>query len=128
MHQDKGCRDYIMKEYARGFYTSAAWKKVSALYMTSKNYICERCGGSASICHHKRYITPRNINNPSITLNMDNLECLCQDCHNKEHKLKKSLPVFDDQGNMTGVKESADIEEFRKNLKLLEGLKTDLSD
>lgn len=117
-----------MKEYARGFYTSAAWRKISTLYMTKKNYICERCGGSASICHHKRYITPWNINDPSVTLNMDNLECLCQDCHNKEHKLKKSLPVFDENGNMTGVKESADIEEFRKNLKLLEGIKNNLSD
>ena len=38
-----------------------------------------------NIVHHKTYITEDNINNPDITLNWDNLECLCQTCHNKEH-------------------------------------------
>ena len=39
----------------------------------------------AKVVHHRTYLTPKNINDPSITLNWDNLEALCQDCHNKEH-------------------------------------------
>ncbi len=74
-----------MKEYARSFYKSKAWMKTQAAYMSSKNYICERCGGMAKIVHHKTYITPQNINDPNITLSWSNLEALCQDCHNKEH-------------------------------------------
>ena len=37
------------------------------------------------IVHHKSYIDANNIYNPEITLNFENLELLCLDCHNKEH-------------------------------------------
>lgn len=53
--------------------------------MKSRHYLCERCGEPAKICHHKEYLTPKNINNPEVTLSWYNLEALCQDCHNKEH-------------------------------------------
>ena len=92
-----------MKEYARGFYHSKEWKKASRLYMESRNYICERCGNVAAICHHKNYIKPNNINDPSITLNPDNLECLCQECHNREHFKKRANfngVAFDEKGNL----------------------------
>ena len=50
------------------FYHSKAWKDTSKAYMNSKFYICERCNNSATICHHKEYITIDNIDNPNITL------------------------------------------------------------
>lgn len=75
----------MAKDYAKGFYNSAAWKNAQAAFMESKNYLCERCGKPAVIVHHKTYITPSNINNPDITLNWGNLEALCQACHNDEH-------------------------------------------
>lgn len=103
-----------MKEYARSFYNSKAWRDISRLYMASKHYVCERCGGVASICHHKRYITPKNINDPAVTLSMDNLECLCQDCHNQEHSAKVCRAVFDENGNMTGARDSAEVKEYKK--------------
>ena len=74
-----------MKAWAEWFYKSKAWIKCRLAFMTGKFFICERCGGAATIAHHKLYLTPQNINDPSITLNWDNLESLCQDCHNKEH-------------------------------------------
>ena len=67
------------------FYRSAAWRRLSRVFLLSKNYICERCGQPAEIAHHRRYLTPRNINNPDISLNPDNLEALCMACHNAEH-------------------------------------------
>lgn len=103
-----------MKEYAKGFYKGKQWRKISRLYMSSRSYVCERCGGIGSICHHKTYITPANINNPEITLNFDNLECLCQDCHNREHMAKHSMAVFDGDGNMTGAVETMEIEEYKQ--------------
>ena len=39
--------------------------------------------------HHKIYLTPQNINDPAVTLAEDNLELLCQDCHNKEQDPSK---------------------------------------
>ena len=58
--------------------------------MKSRAYLCERCMQEgrykpAEIVHHKVYLTPENINNPAITLNWDNLEALCRDCHEAEH-------------------------------------------
>lgn len=110
-----------MKEYAERFYKGKAWQKVSRLYMTGQNYICERCGGVGVICHHKTYITPENISDPAITLNMDNLECLCQDCHNKEHKSSVSRAVFDDAGRMIGAEDSPELAEYREAVKIING-------
>lgn len=55
------------------------------------------------MAHHKVYITPTNINDPNITLNWDNLEALCQECHNKEHSAKAPVAdglMFDENGNL----------------------------
>lgn len=82
-----------MKEYARPFYTSDTWKKTRAAYIKSVNGLCERCKAAGEfipgkIVHHKKHITPKNIHDPRITLSFANLELLCDDCHNKEHKRK----------------------------------------
>lgn len=79
-----------MQDFARLFYKSPAWHKCRQGYIGYRQSIdggmCERCHKALGfIVHHKKYITPENINDPSITLNWDNLEYICQDCHNKEH-------------------------------------------
>lgn len=88
---------------ARAFYSSKAWIKCRDGYMRSQHYICERCGGVAVICHHKKYITPANIHDPEITLNWDNLEALCFDCHQREHFAASATReglMFDETGNL----------------------------
>ncbi|MEC2868909.1 HNH endonuclease [Bacillus bombysepticus] len=93
----------MAKDYAKSFYNSATWRKCKDGFMQSKHYLCERCGDIAVICHHKRYITPQNINNPNITLNWDNLEALCQTCHNQEHHSSEICAnglAFDSKGNL----------------------------
>ena len=82
-----------MKEYAKDFYKSAAWKRARQTVIKRANGLCERCRAAGLyrpgvIVHHKDYITPENIHNPGVTLSLDNLEYLCEDCHNKEHKAK----------------------------------------
>lgn len=56
------------------------------------------------IVHHKSYINESNIFNPEVTLNFDNLELLCLDCHNKEHltsnEFNPSGEVIDDGKNI----------------------------
>ncbi|AWK50482.1 HNH endonuclease [Clostridium beijerinckii] len=92
----------MAKEYAKSFYESSAWKKCRKGFMQSKHYICERCGGSAYITHHKQHITPTNINNLNIILNWDNLQALCLDCHNVVHGNNATVNgiSFDNEGNL----------------------------
>ena len=88
------------------FYHSPAWRRLSRAFLQSRYYICERCGKPAEIAHHKRYITPDNLSDPAITLNADNLQALCRDCHNAEHfsaggVILKGLR-FTDNGDIEG--------------------------
>lgn len=101
-----------MKPYAEAFYKSKAWRKVRRAYMESQHYICERCGKPAVICHHKKHITPKNIDDKEITLDFDNLEALCMDCHNKEHMARNGVCIFDENGNVIGER-SAELDEFK---------------
>lgn len=97
----------MAQEYAKAFYHSAAWIKCRNAYMASRNYICERCGGLAEICHHRAYITPQNINDPSVTLSWDNLEAVCRTCHQHEHFAEAEVCVeglrFDANGDLVPV-------------------------
>ena len=113
-----------MKDYDNSvFYHSKAWKRVSTAYMTSKSYICERCGKPAKICHHRKHLDGINVNDPTVALNFDNLEALCQDCHNKEHlSADRDLCQFDKDGNVTFVRESNETKQFNKERRKIDGL------
>ena len=39
--------------------------------------------------HHKVYLTPENIGDPTVTLDWSNLELVCRSCHDAEHELGK---------------------------------------
>src|SRR5690554_2460741 len=93
-----------MKPWARSFYKGKAWRKCRQAYFVSRHGICERCGDTGRIVHHKVYLTPENINDPDVSLNFNNLELLCHDCHNREH-FKKFSPTregleFDENGDL----------------------------
>ena len=92
-----------MREFARPFYTSGAWKLCRASYIASVHGLCERCGAGGFIVHHKTYLSEQNIHDPSVTLCHSNLELLCLDCHNEEHHGRKSLAKglrFDAEGQI----------------------------
>ena len=93
-----------MREFARKFYKSKQWQQCRASYITSVHGLCERCGAGGKIVHHKIYLDERNINDPHVTLAHENLELLCQECHNIEH-MSGGMPiagglVFDSFGNI----------------------------
>jgi hypothetical protein len=118
-----------MKDYDNSaFYHSAAWLKVSAAYMQSKHYICERCGKPAQICHHKIWLNGANINDPAIALSFDNLEALCIDCHNAEHGRKHSVTLFNKDGSIKGVKESQEAKDFERQRRKIDDLLTRLKE
>lgn len=87
-----------MKPYAEGFYKSKRWQECREAYAKSKGYLCERCKAKGIlkpgvIVHHKIHITQENINDPSVTLDWNNLMLLCRDCHAEVHKATKRFMV-----------------------------------
>lgn len=52
--------------------------------------VCAKCGGVFDISelrpHHKVELTLDNIDDVNVTLNPDNIEVLCHNCHNAAHK------------------------------------------
>jgi len=86
-------------EAVEAFYTSWAWRKCRKAYAKSKGNLCEKCLRRGRInpgtkeqpleTHHKIPLTDDNINDPSITLNWNNLELLCKACHDEEKEKKK---------------------------------------
>ena len=71
---------------AKKFYNSTAWKKCRTSYINSLvDGLCEHCQFNIGyIVDHIEEINIKNINNPMITLNHDNLQYLCLECHNKK--------------------------------------------
>lgn len=73
------------------FYASKAWRDLSFNLKLLSNGECNRCKQEVEnwehlIAHHKIRLTEENLNNPEISLNPANIEIICHDCHNKEHK------------------------------------------
>ena len=52
--------------------------------MRQENYKCARCGGLEVDVHHKTTLTEPNVNVFNDSMNLENLECLCSNCHNKK--------------------------------------------
>ena len=80
-----------MRDFAKQFYCSQAWKQCRAAYKQYRRGLCERCLAKGIytpgvIVHHKIHLTPDNIHDPNISLSFDNLQLLCRDCHAIEHK------------------------------------------
>ena len=95
-----------MKEFAKGFYKSQAWKRTQAAYKKQAGGLCERCKAKGlivpgEIVHHRIHLTPENIGDPNIALSVENLELLCRDCHAQEHTgIEKRFKV-DELGRVT---------------------------
>lgn len=87
--------------WAKKFYGSAAWQKCRQDYIQFRRGLCEECLRRGVITpgvevHHLQRITSENINDASVTLNFDNLELLCKECHYEAHRSKERYSVSRD--------------------------------
>ena len=92
-----------MREFAKSFYLSPAWRKTRAYIIKRDMGLCVRCGKPGEIVHHKVHLTPQNIDDPDISLSTDNLELLCRECHALEHQGEPCTAeglMFDEDGNL----------------------------
>lgn len=94
----------MAKEWAKPFYNSTAWKKLRMSYIAKVYGLCEWCGEPGYIVDHIKELTPDNINDPAVSLNENNLQYLCLECHNKKTFMRHSPTQyglkFDEDGNL----------------------------
>ncbi|MCO7126627.1 HNH endonuclease [Sporolactobacillus shoreicorticis] len=72
------------------FYQSSAWKKTRAYVIARANGLCEECLAKGYIKAGRvvDHVIPLK-ERWDLRLDVDNLKYLCQDCHNKKHKLNR---------------------------------------
>lgn len=84
-------------------YKTARWRKIRQLVMIRQGGICNRCDKPIEEIHHIIPLTDANYRDPIIAYSLENLEGLCQDCHNEETNPSVSIRDdvrFDKNGNM----------------------------
>ncbi|MBJ8113552.1 HNH endonuclease [Bacillus cereus group sp. N6] len=91
---------YKTKQQKRKFYDSGEWKRIREQVKRRDNYECQECKRNGSVrvdtneysesakrkkiglvVHHIKELE----HHPELALDMDNLETVCVNCHNKEH-------------------------------------------
>lgn len=90
------------------FYNSQRWRKLRQFIIIRAGGICEICNvEKASIADHIEEVTDDNVNDPNIVWNPDNLQAVCQDCHNRKHHGNGSAVadglMFDGDGNLIQI-------------------------
>ena len=73
------------------FYVSDAWVNFRLSLIAERGPTCQECGKIMAkpreiIGHHKTELTPENVQDAMISLNPDNVDLVCFDCHNVIHK------------------------------------------
>lgn len=85
-------------------YKSKRWQKLRQQKLLL-NPFCERClrkglFNAVNIIHHKEYVTDLNYEDDDVFFNINNLESLCIECHNKEHFEEEKEYYFDENGDL----------------------------
>lgn len=94
---------------AKKFYDSKAWRSCRASYIGKRRKIdgemCEMCKDKPGyIVDHIIEIDALNLHDPWITLNHDNLQYLCLECHNTKTFGLTNRVEFDTEGNILFIK------------------------
>lgn len=89
----------MAKPFSEKFYKTSVWRDCRNGYAAYRGHLCEGCLrrgilSHGEIVHHKIELTPENIDNPEITLNYNNLELLCRQCHAEVHDKRKKCRRF----------------------------------
>lgn len=95
----------MAKDFSKKFYHSGAWAQVRKAYFSKAGGLCEICLAQGKITqgeivHHKKELTPNNINDPRVSLSFDNLQLVCRDCHMKLHENRRRYIIGAD-GSVT---------------------------
>ncbi len=87
-------KELIANNDLHKFYGSGEWQTLAAKARDMQHNECQRCKAKGyyspcEIVHHIKYV--REF--PELALSIENLECLCKNCHEEEHKKKRFVNV-----------------------------------
>ena len=74
----------MSREFSKSFYRTKAWQAARGEALRRDHFTCQRCGARAEEVHHIIELTPENIRDRHVSLNVDLLESLCHNCHTRE--------------------------------------------
>lgn len=81
-----------MAKYAviKTFLASEMWVNFRLMLIAGRGNRCEKCGKIIARSldlhgHHRKALTPENVQDVSISLNPSNVIILCHSCHDQEH-------------------------------------------
>ena len=102
----------MAKDFSRHIYHTSEWERVRQAAWARDHGMCVECYTRgrvtpAELVHHINEITPENIDDPGVAYNLDNLECVCRECHSRLHGWTKPCTregmAFDVNGNLIKV-------------------------
>ncbi len=76
----------MARDFSKQFYDSKEWQRTREYILMRDRYTCTHCGRPAQEVHHIIHLSKDNMDDPSVTLNPNNLTSLCRDCHFEEHR------------------------------------------
>lgn len=97
----------MAKPELQPFYRTQAWQKCRNAYAKARGGLCERCLErglyvAGEIVHHKQHLTAETVGDPAVSLNWDNLQLLCRDCHGDVHRSMERRYKVDSSGKVVG--------------------------
>ena len=103
--------------FAKTVYNSSEWERVRKAAWQRDHGLCQEClrrgrVQAAHVVHHIEELALHNIDDPNVCYGLDNLECVCTDCHARLHgsgeeRPDTNVPMFDALGNLTYVRHPA---------------------
>ena len=99
----------MAQDFSWHVYHTSEWQRVRKEAWIRDHGLCQECikrgrVTAAEIVHHITELTPANVSDPSVAYGIDNLECVCRECHARLHGYVKPCTrdgfAFDAQGNL----------------------------
>ena len=76
-------------EKVQRFYNSTAWRQARNLCVVRCRGRCQQCGKPGKEVHHIIPLDEKNVDDPNISLNQNNLTLLCTSCHNRQRDIEE---------------------------------------
>ena len=102
----------MAKDFSRHIYHTSDWRRARQAAWDRDHGLCQEClkrgrVTTAEIVHHINELTPITVDDPSQAYGLDNLTCVCRECHARLHGYTRPCTregfAFDAKGRLICV-------------------------